>query len=31
MESFNNFGNTSRKNFLIKSGCSRAISNEFYV
>ena len=31
MDSFNNIGNMIRKNFLIKSACSRTISNELYV
>jgi len=31
MDSFNNIGNMIRKNFLIKSACSRTMSNELYV
>ena len=31
MDAFNNIGNMIRKNFLIKSACSRTISNELYV
>lgn len=31
MDSFNNIGNLIRNNFIVKSACSRTISNELYV